>query len=149
MEQNVVILDNIRSTFNVGSIFRTCDGAGVRKIYLIGITPTPEHIKIKKTALGAENYVEWEYRSDLNSVIDELKNDNFKIYSVEQYKNSIDYRKLQKPEKSVFIFGNEISGVNPETMEKCDEVLEIPMHGRKNSLNVATTVGIILYHFAK
>lgn len=147
MGERVVILDNIRSTFNVGSVFRTSDGAGISKIYLVGITPTPDHNKIKKTALGAENYVTWEHVASIENLVEKLKDEGFRIYAVEQSKNSIDYREVQLTDKSVFIFGNEISGVSPQTLNLVDDVLEIPMKGKKNSLNVSTTVGIILYQF--
>lgn len=147
MGERVVILDNIRSTFNVGSVFRTSDGAGISKIYLVGITPTPDHNKIKKTALGAENYVDWEHVASIENLVEKLKNEGFRIYAVEQSKNSIDYREVQLTDKSAFIFGNEISGVSPQTLNLVDDVLEIPMKGKKNSLNVSTTVGIILYQF--
>lgn len=149
MGERVVILDNIRSTFNVGSVFRTADGAGISKIYVVGITPTPDHPKIKKTALGAENYVEWEQIKEIDAIISQLKSEGYKIYAVEQAKNSIDYRKVELGEKSAFIFGNEITGVNPTTIEQVDQVLEIPMKGKKNSLNVSTTVGIILYQYTQ
>ena len=147
MGERVVILDNIRSTFNVGSVFRTSDGAGISKIYLVGITPTPDHNKIKKTALGAENYVDWEHVASIENLVEKLKDEGFRIYAVEQSKNSIDYREVQLTDKSAFIFGNEISGVSPQTLNLVDDVLEIPMKGKKNSLNVSTTVGIILYQF--
>lgn len=147
MGERVVILDNIRSTFNVGSVFRTSDGAGISKIYLVGITPTPDHNKIKKTALGAENYVAWEHVASIENLVEKLKNEGFRIYAVEQSKNSIDYREVKLTDKSAFIFGNEISGVSPQTLNLVDDVLEIPMKGKKNSLNVSTTVGIILYQF--
>lgn len=147
MGERVVILDNIRSTFNVGSVFRTSDGAGISKIYLVGITPTPDHNKIKKTALGAENYVTWEHVASIENLVEKLKDEGFRIYAVEQSKNSIDYREVQLTDRSAFIFGNEISGVSPQTLNLVDDVLEIPMKGKKNSLNVSTTVGIILYQF--
>jgi 23S rRNA (guanosine2251-2'-O)-methyltransferase len=143
----VIILENIRSTFNVGSVFRTADGAGIDKIYLVGITPLPTHPKIKKTALGAEEFVSWEYRKEINSLIEELKMNDYTIYSVEQSNNSIDYRDQKKHDKMAFIFGNELTGVEPTTMQRSDKILEIPMMGKKNSLNISTTVGIILYQY--
>lgn len=143
----IIVLDNIRSVFNVGSIFRTADGAGVKKIILTGITPTPEHQKLKKTALGAENFVEWEYYQDVQKYLSKSIENGYKIYSIEQCKSSIDYRDAELDNKSIIVFGNEITGVNPEILEISDKILEIPMRGKKNSLNVATTVGIILYNF--
>jgi tRNA G18 (ribose-2'-O)-methylase SpoU len=147
MGERVVILENIRSTFNVGSVFRTADGAGISKIFLVGITPTPDHNKIKKTALGAENYVPWEHIDSTSELIKKLKEEGYNIYAVEQSEKSVDFREIKLKEKSAFIFGNEISGVDPQTLSKVDYVLEIPMKGKKNSLNVSTTVGIILYQF--
>ena len=141
----VVVLDNIRSTFNVGSILRTSDGAGVEKLYLCGITPTPDHPKIKKTALGAEDYVKWEHSKNILEVIVELRKKKYTIVSVEQSEKALDYKSFKYPEKVAFIFGNEISGVSNYIMEDSDAIIDIEMHGKKNSLNVATTVGIILY----
>ena len=146
---NIVILDNIRSTFNVGSIFRTSDGAGIKKIYLVGITPEPTHIKIIKTALGAQDYVEWEHTNSIEEIIKKLKNEGYEIISVEQSDKSLNYKTISLKSKSAFIFGNEITGVNPATLTLSDKIIDIPMRGKKNSLNVATTVGIILYHFMR
>lgn len=141
----VVILDNVRSAFNVGSIFRTCDGAGVKKLYLCGITPDGEHKKIKKTALGAEGYLDWEHVKDSLQLTTALKNEGFKVVSVEQTEQSEDYKNFSYPQKVAFIFGNEITGVDPKLIDMSDHVVDIEMNGKKNSLNVATTVGIILY----
>ncbi|MFS8130880.1 MAG: RNA methyltransferase [Candidatus Dojkabacteria bacterium] len=141
----VVVLDNIRSTFNVGSIFRTSDGAGVTKLYLCGITPTPDHPKIKKTALGAEDYVKWEHHKNIIEVLVKLKKEKYTIVSVEQSDRAVSYRDFEYPNKVAFVFGNEISGVSNYVMEDSDYIVDIEMHGKKNSLNVATTVGIILY----
>src|SRR5690349_1214173 len=109
-KHTVVVLDNIRSTFNVGSILRTSDGAGVEKLYLCGITPTPDHPKIKKTALGAEDYVKWEHHKNILEVINKLREEGFTIVSVEQSKKAVNYKKYNYPEKVAFVFGNEISG---------------------------------------
>lgn len=147
--KRVVVLDNIRSTFNVGSVFRTADGAGVDKIYLAGITPTPDHAKIKKTALGAEKYVEWEHFKDIRDIISKLRSEGFKIYPVEQFSESKDFREIDEYERMAFVFGNEITGISHNLLELTDEPIEIPMRGKKNSLNVSTTVGIILYHFCR
>ncbi|MEP7103461.1 MAG: RNA methyltransferase [Candidatus Dojkabacteria bacterium] len=141
----IVILDNIRSTFNVGSILRTSDGAGVTKLYLCGITPTPDHPKIKKTALGAEDYVKWEHHKNILEVINKLRKEGYTIVCVEQSEKAVDYKEYEYPKKVAFVFGNEISGVSEYIMEDSDAIIDIEMHGKKNSLNVATTVGIILY----
>ncbi len=144
----VVILDDIRSALNVGAIFRTCDGAGVEKLYLTGITPYPPHNRIPKTALGAIEHVEWGRVVEINDLISKLKNDGYTIYAVEQTESSQLFHGVDYPEKSAVIFGNEISGVSEKVLQLSDHVIEIPMFGQKNSLNVATTAGIILYNLA-
>ena len=144
----VIVLDNIRSALNVGAIFRTCDGAGISKLYLCGITPYPPHNRIPKTALGAVEYVEWERATSTIETITKLKAEGYKIYSIEQTEQSIPYTDIEYTEKSAFVFGHEISGVADEVLESSDQIIELPMHGKKNSLNVATTAGIISYHAA-
>jgi 23S rRNA (guanosine2251-2'-O)-methyltransferase len=146
MKEIIVILDNIRSALNVGAIFRTADGAGVKKVYLCGITPDGSHMKVQKTALGAEEYIDYKLEKDISKVIADLKQDGYTIYSVEQTKDSKNYNKIEFPEKVALIFGNELTGVSVEALEKSDQAMDIPMYGKKNSLNVATCVGIILYH---
>lgn len=143
----IIVLDNIRSVHNVGAIFRTCDGAGVDEIILCGITPTPEHKKVHKTALNAENYVKWQYFAETKDAIAYLKENNFVIYSVEQSKSSKMLNSIEFSNKTAFIFGNEITGVSPSIMELSDLTVEIPMVGKKNSLNVSTCVGIITYYY--
>jgi 23S rRNA (guanosine2251-2'-O)-methyltransferase len=145
----VVILDNIRSALNVGAIFRTCDGAGVSKLYLCGITPYPPHNRIPKTALGAVEFVNWERRTSTLELITELKSAGYQIWAIEQAPTTESYFTQNPPQKLALIFGNEISGVDPQVLATCDKVIEIPMFGQKNSLNVATTVGIITYHCAQ
>jgi 23S rRNA (guanosine2251-2'-O)-methyltransferase len=142
----VVILDNIRSALNVGAIMRTCDGAGVKKMCLCGITPDKFHRKISKTALGAEEYIETEHFRSTKDAILKYKSENYKIYSVEQTQNSINYFGESYPDKLCLIFGNEITGVSTEVLVNSDKTLEVPMSGKKNSLNVATTAGIVIYH---
>jgi 23S rRNA (guanosine2251-2'-O)-methyltransferase len=146
IKEVVVILEDVRSTFNVGSVLRTADGAGVSKVYMCGITPDGKHPKVVKTALGAENFIAWEHRKDTMELLAELKSQGFKLISVEQAENSEDYRKIEYGEKVAFIFGNEITGVSKEALNISDHVAEIPMLGKKNSLNVSTTTGIILYN---
>jgi len=145
MQTIYVLLDNIRSALNVGAIFRTCDAVGVDKLYLCGITAYPPHNKIPKTALGAENFVKWDRCQDTIKLIKKLKKENFKIYSVEITKNSKNMWDIKFPNKTVLIFGNEITGVPEEIMKISDEIIKIPMFGKKESLNVATSVGIVLY----
>jgi 23S rRNA (guanosine2251-2'-O)-methyltransferase len=142
----VVALDNVRSALNVGAIFRTCDGAGVKKLILGGITPFPPHKKLVKTALGAEEYVEWEHTKDIKEIIEKYKKEGFSIYAVEQNGDSIKHYEARYCDKVLVIFGNEILGINSELLKLSDRIIEIPMFGKKNSLNVATTVGIITYH---
>jgi len=150
--KNIVVLDNIRSVLNVGAIFRTSDAIGVEKIILGGFTPTPldrfgrERNDIQKASLGAHKFVDWEYAEDLENKLLELKKEGWKIFVIEQVKNkSIDYKKAQLGEKNIFIFGNENLGVQEKIITLGDEILEIPMRGQKESLNVATTVGIVLF----
>lgn len=141
----VVVLDNIRSALNVGAILRTADGAGAEKLILCGITPEISHEKVKKTALGAEEYVKTVRYKDITNALSDLKNEGYTIYAIEQHKESILLNIASFSENSALIFGNEISGVSPEALNLSDAVIEIPMFGKKNSLNVATTVGIVLY----
>ncbi len=154
MIETVIILHNIRSSLNVGSIFRTADGAGVSEVYLTGYTPLPidrfgrEEKKIAKTALGAEKSILWK-QGDISETIRHLKNDGYSIVSIEQVSNSKDYKSFKPKDKTVFIFGNEIEGILSEVLELCDDVIEIPMHGKKESLNVGVTAGIILFHLKK
>ena len=156
-----VLLHNVRSTHNVGSIFRTADGAGAQKIYLTGYTPAPLdrfgriQKDIARTALGAEKTLQWEQCPSPSSVIMKLKKEGWAIIGIEQDKRAIDYRKFSagggsssggKPRKpTLFIFGNEVRGIPPTLRAKCDELIEIPMHGRKESLNVSVVAGIILF----
>ncbi len=149
METNhnfIVLLDDIRSVLNVGAILRTCDGVGVKKIILCGITPQSNHKKLTKTALGAENYVEIEYYKNSEEAVQKLKKEGYVMYSVEQTKNSVGYNMIKYSSKSCFVFGNEITGVDIKLIEESDYCIEIPMYGKKNSLNVSTCVGIILYN---
>lgn len=153
----IAILHNIRSLHNVGSMFRTADGAGVSKIYLTGYTPAPVDVfgkvrpEIAKTALGAEKTVAWEQRKDISRLIIDLKKRGFLILALEQTKNSISYDqlKLKSGLKAALIVGNEVRGVAPGILKKCDQVLEIPMRGRKESLNVSTSFGIAIYQLLK
>ena len=152
----IVTLHNIRSMHNVGSMFRTADAAGVEKIYLCGITPTPtdrfgrKRVQVTKVSLGAESYVPWERVKSTGSLINRLKGEGYKIFSVEQNKNSISYYTLNTGDytlaKTALVFGNEISGLPKSILDKCDKIIEIPMRGKKESLNVAVTFGIIVFH---
>lgn len=152
----IVILHNIRSLHNVGSIFRTADAAGVEKIYLCGITPAPidafgrPRQPLVKVSLGAEKYVEWEKVKSTTRLIDKLKKDGYKIFAIEQDKKSIPYyrAKRQSPSanrKIALVLGNEIKGLPPSILKRADKILEIPMRGQKESLNVAVAFGIVVF----
>ena len=140
------VLNDIRSLYNVGSIFRTADGAGVEKIWICGITGHPPDTQISKTALGAEGEVPWEYRRDAREVLRELKLRGYKIVFLEQLAESIPYQDFYPSGPVCLVLGNEISGVSDELVALCDETLEIEMAGLKNSLNVAVAFGIVGYH---
>ncbi|MCA9358616.1 TrmH family RNA methyltransferase [Candidatus Kaiserbacteria bacterium] len=147
-----LILENIRSAYNVGAIFRTADGAGVEKIFLVGYTPDPidrfgrTQAEIKKTSLGASEEIEWEHRDDSQSLIDELKKEGFVTVAVELGKDSISLADFTLPEKVAYIMGNEVKGVEESTLQQVDKKVEIPMKGKKESLNVSVAAGIIMYH---
>ena len=145
----IVILDNIRSIHNVGSIFRTSDSFLIEKIIISGYTATPENSKMEKTALGSSDSVDWEYTEDMIETIQSLKNKGIKVVSVEQADKSLKIEKFT-PEKGIkyaFIFGNEVDGVSDEIILESDQVLEIPQVGTKHSLNVSVAAGIILWDF--
>lgn len=147
----VVVLDNIRSLHNVGSVFRTADAFLIEKIYLCGVTGKPPNKEIEKTALGATATVEWIYVKDTMEAVEELKKNRYKIYSVEQAYNSVQLNDLflQADEKVALVFGNEVYGVDENVIEASDAVVEIPQLGTKHSLNVAVSVGIVLWEFVK
>lgn len=148
-----VILNNIRSLYNVGSIFRTADGVGVEKIWLCGITGVPGEVRrgrvrLEKTALGAEKAVPWEYRESAVSVIRELKTKGYQLILVEQIEESVPYDQFEPTAPVGLILGNEITGIEEEILPLCDGAIEIPMAGLKNSLNVTVAFGIVAYHVA-
>jgi len=146
-----VLLHNIRSSHNVGSIFRTSDAAGVSKIFLSGYTPIPidrfgrPQKDIVKTALGAEQNISWEYFKTPQALISNLKKEGWQIIGVEQDKRAIDYRTFKPSGKVLFIFGNEVLGLSAGLRKLCDTLIEIPMHGKKESLNVSVAAGIALF----
>lgn len=144
----VLILDDIRSMHNVGSAFRTADAFRIEKIYLCGITAQPPHREINKSALGATESVDWEYREDILSLIDELKPVH-QIASVEQADESISLEKFTPDAKAkyAFVFGNEVFGVNDEVIEKSNLCLEIPQFGTKHSLNISVSIGVVFWHY--
>jgi tRNA G18 (ribose-2'-O)-methylase SpoU len=148
----ILILENIRSAYNVGAIFRTADGAGVSKIFLVGYTPTPIdrfgrlQSEIKKTSLGASEEIDWEHRTDIIGLISELREKEIRIVSVEQTNTAISLIKFSVPEKVAYIVGNEVDGISSNTLTLTDMIIEIPMLGSKESLNVSVATGIVLYH---
>jgi len=146
----VLVLDNIRSAYNVGSIFRTADGAGVDKIFLCGYTPSPkDEPKIAKTSLGAEKYVSWESCKQTWRLLEKLKVQGLKIIALEQTKNSIDYRKFKPKFPLALVLGNEVDGLSEQILKYADKIIEIPMRGKKESLNVSVAAGIALYEITK
>lgn len=143
----IIILDNIRSMSNIGSVFRTSDAFLIEEIHLCGITSSPPHKEIHKTALGATNTVSWKYYKDTLDSIKVLKDHNFTIIAVEQAKNSTllqDFRP-KKEEKLAFIFGNEVKGVDQKVINESDKCLEIPQFGTKHSLNISISAGIVIW----
>ena len=147
----IVVLDNVRSLNNIGSVFRTSDAFLVEEIYLCGITATPPHPDIHKTALGAEESVKWSYYADTIEAVDKLHSLGYIVYSIEQVKDSIslDALQLNKSQKYAVILGNEVKGVQQEVVDKCDKCIEIPQFGTKHSLNVSVTAGLIIWDFFK
>ena len=147
----VVILDNVRSLHNVGSVFRTADAFLVEAVYLCGITSTPPQAEIHKTALGAENTVDWTYYEDTHAAVDELKAKGYTVFAIEQAQGStmLTDLKLDKSKKYAVILGNEVKGVQQSVVDVCDGCIEIPQFGTKHSLNVSVTGGIIIWEFFK
>ena len=143
----IIIADNVRSMHNVGSIFRTSDAFLVEKIYLCGITPTPPHREIQKTALGATESVDWQYAENTLDVINQLKKEGWTILALEQTTNSVmlDELKVEKGEKIAIVLGNEVEGVNQEVINLCHKAVEIPQFGTKHSFNVSVSCGIMLW----
>lgn len=160
MPSIVLIADNLRSAHNVGSLLRTADGIGVEAVYLTGYTPHPSyegdnrmpHIaakltrQIEKTALGAETSVHWHYQPDVVKVIEELRTLGYSICALEQDPHSISLQDYVASQSIALLIGNEVTGIEPELLEKCDQILQIPMHGQKESFNVVQATAMALYH---
>jgi len=144
-----IILENIRSAFNVGAIFRTCDAAGIEKLWLTGITPSPPHNRIPKTALGATESVNWEYKKDIDEVLSQLRSKKIPIIAAELTENAEIYTDFKFSGPVAIIFGHEVNGVEKSTIKKCSAVVKIPMHGLKESLNVEVSCGIILFEIVR
>ena len=143
----IIVLDNIRSLNNIGSVFRTADAFLIEKIYLCGITAKPPHKDIHKTALGATDSVDWEHVSDTIQLIEKLKGDKYHIISVEQAENATQLNEYvpAQDKTQVLIFGNEVKGVAQDVVSISDEVLEIPQFGTKHSLNISVSVGVVVW----
>lgn len=155
MKDVVLILHNIRSTHNVGSLFRSADCAGIKKLYLVGYTPDPidrfgrVQKDIAKIALGGEKSVSWEHVSEIEPLIKTLKQKNYKVIAIEQDQKAVDYKKVKCPSKVAFILGNEVSGIPKEILKLCDLVAEIPMKGEKESLNVSVAGAVAIFRILK
>ncbi len=147
----IALLENIRSAYNVGSVFRTADAFLIEAVYITGYTAKPPHKEISKTALGAQESVEWKYFESTKIAVKELRQNNFKIFAVEQVADSISLERFSELniDKTVFIFGNEVSGVEQQTISLCDGCIEIPQFGMKHSLNISVAAGIVLWEAVK
>ena len=146
----IVVLENIRSAYNVGSVFRTADAFLLQGIYICGYTCIPPHKEIKKTALGAEDTVSWKYFKGIEEAIAEIRSSGYKVYAVEQAVDSWKLGSFSVEEDNVaVIFGNEVTGVEQSTIALCDGVIEIPQLGMKHSLNVATAAGVVLWELIR
>jgi tRNA G18 (ribose-2'-O)-methylase SpoU len=149
--ENILILHNIRSIENVGAMFRTADAAGINKIYLTGYTPCPfdrfgrKRGDLAKSALGAEEFVPWEQKKSIFPLLAKLKREKYLIIGIEQANNSIDYKKVKTKNRNSFIVGAEVTGIPKNVLKRCDIVAEIPMRGKKESLNVSTALGVVLF----
>jgi len=143
----IIILDNIRSLNNIGSVFRTADAFLIKKIYLCGITATPPHKDIQKTALGATDTVDWEYRESTLDLINALQKENIKIVSIEQAENATMLNEFDpEPDQTyAIIFGNEVKGVQQEVVSASNQVIEIPQYGSKHSLNISVSAGVVVW----
>ncbi len=147
----IVVLDNVRSRHNIGSVFRTSDAFRVEEIILCGITSTPPNVEIHKTALGAEDSMKWRYLEETLSAVTELKTAGYTVFAIEQTENSVSLgsMELDKDKKYAVILGHEVHGVQQEVIDACHGCIEIPQYGTKHSLNVSVTAGIVVWDFFK
>jgi len=147
----IAVLENIRSAYNVGSVFRTADAFLLEALYITGYTCVPPHKEIKKTALGAEESVDWKHFTNATEAIKDLKEQGYKVYAIEQALNSHQLQQVEfnTHEKIAVIFGNEVTGVEQETIAQCDGCIEIPQLGMKHSLNIATAAGVVLWEIVR
>ncbi len=147
----IAVLENIRSSYNVGSVFRTADAFLLEAIYLTGYTGIPPHKEIRKTALGAEDTVSWKHFPNAIAAIEDLKVNGYQVYAVEQVVDSLSLEKINfnQDEKIAVVFGNEVTGVEQTTIAQCDGCIEIPQLGMKHSLNIATAAGVVLWEIVR
>lgn len=145
----IAVLENVRSAYNVGSVFRTADAFLIEAIYITGYTAKPPHKEIRKTALGAEETVSWKHFANATQAVRTLKQDGYKVFAVEQVVNSISLEKFDATGKIAVIFGNEVIGVEQSTIAVCDGTIEIPQLGMKHSLNIATAAGVVLWELVR
>ena len=146
----IVVLDDVRSLYNVGSVFRSCDAFRVEAVYLCGITATQPNAEIHKTALGGEDSVDWKYFATADEAVKALHEDGVFVYSIEQVEGSTKLQDLQlEPRRYAVVFGNEVKGVHQSVVDASDGCLEIPQFGTKHSLNVSVTAGIVVWEFAR
>ncbi len=154
-KQNILILHDIRSVENVGAMFRTADAVGINKIYLTGYTPAPldrfgrKRGDLAKSALGAEEFVSWEHKKSTSLLLNNLKKEGFWIVAIEQDEKSVDYKKIRLQSKNAFIVGTEVTGIPENILKKCDVIAEIPMRGKKESLNISVACGVALFRILK
>ena len=144
-----VVLDNIRSAFNVGSMFRTADACAVERLHLCGMSAHPPHPKLDKTALGAQDYVPWTYYERTTRCLDTLKELGLPVVAVEIADGAVAYSDFDWPRPCAVLFGNEVDGVREKILARCDGVVRIPMRGHKNCINVATAFGVILFEIVR
>ena len=146
----VVVLDNVRSMNNIGSVFRTCDAFLVDAVFLCGITARPPHKDIEKTALGATESVDWQYFESAKTTVEQLKTDGYRVYAVEQVEDSVFLNQFTvgETEKIALVFGNEVMGVEQDVVNQCHGCIEIPQFGTKHSLNISVSAGIVLWHIS-
>lgn len=147
----IAVLENVRSAYNVGSVFRTADAFLLEAIYLTGYTCFPPHKEIRKTALGAEDTVDWKHFKTISEALEDLRNAGYRIYAVEQAVHSLPLQQVDHipEEKIAVVFGNEVTGVEESTIALCDGCIEIPQLGMKHSLNIATAAGVVLWELIR
>ncbi len=144
-----LVLDQVRSAYNVGALFRTADGCGVDRIYLLGYTPHPPHPQLEKTALGASSYVPWEHRQDSTGLLDELTEDGYETIALETGEDAVPIWDFDWPERAALVVGNEVEGVSPVVLNGCRKKICLPMYGYKASLNVTTALGVAMFEYLR